>query len=262
MAKRRFNWKVAAVFVICIVVLAVTIISLRQWQRGRMAQTAYKQGLDAYENRLWEKAADNLGRYLATDAANIEILSKYAQCQLNIRPLIAGNIRQAAAAYRKILRTDKTNLRALEKLTGLYLQTNNAAEAELIARRYLQKNKSPEIRTMLAMAMAKQRKFKEASSQLTDVIKDYPNYVVAYEILARLTEQQPDDSGVGQPPGVVGDVADNCVVELVGAKVAAGHDGDRPQHVQEADNDEEPRPTHGKDSERSGVGLESAEVHV
>ena len=109
MAKRVFNWRPAIVLAISLAVLAVTIFGLRKWQRNRMAYTARQTGLKAYSNRMWEGAARNLGRYLAVDPGNVAILLKYAEAQLNIRPLKHSNIQQAAATYRRILRVDRNN---------------------------------------------------------------------------------------------------------------------------------------------------------
>ena len=106
-----------------------------------MAYTAYEAGRQAYKNQIWHDAARNLGRYLAVNPGNIDILLKYAEAQLKIRPSSRSNIQQAAAAYRSVIRIDKNNKEASEKLIGLYLQLNIATEAELIARQYLQHNK-------------------------------------------------------------------------------------------------------------------------
>lgn len=197
MKKRHFNWKAVIVLVISLVVLVVTVFGLRQWQRNRLAYTARQAGLKAYENRLWENAVTNLGRYLAVNHGDTQILLKYAEAQLNIRPLKRNNIQQAVATYRTILRIDKNNLTAVEKLVSLYLQMNIPAEAELIALRYLQTDKNPKISTMLAMALAKQRKFAEAASQLQTVIQKHPEQILAYEVLGQLTEHRPEDFVAG-----------------------------------------------------------------
>lgn len=197
MKKRHFNWKAVIVLVISLVVLVVTVFGFRQWQRNRLAYTARQAGLKAYENRLWENAVTNLGRYLAVNHGDTQILLKYAEAQLNIRPLKRNNIQQAVATYRTILRIDKNNLTAVKKLVSLYLQMNIPAEAELIALRHLQTDKNPKISTMLAMALAKQRKFAEAASQLQTVIQKHPEQILAYEVLGQLTEHRHEDFVAG-----------------------------------------------------------------
>ncbi len=193
MTKRYFNWVLAIVLLIAAVVLVVTAFGLRKWQRKRMMYVAREIGLKAYENCVWEDAAKNLGRYLSIDSADVQILLKYAESQLSIRPIKRDNVQQAIAAYRSILRLDKNNSMAIEKLVGLYLQMNIAAEAELVAERYLQTNKNPTVRRMLAIALARQRRFKQAADQLQSIIQEHPEQVPAYEILGQLAESNPAD---------------------------------------------------------------------
>lgn len=193
MAKRRFNWILAIVLLIAFSVLAVTAFGLRKWQRNRMAYGAREAGLKAYEGQNWQDAAENLGRYLAVEQTNVEIMLKYARAQLNIRPLERGNIEQAVNSYRTILRIDRTNLAAAENLISLYLQMSIPAEAQLIAERYLQVDENPKIRRMLAVSMAEQRNFKEAAEQLQTIINDHPEQVQAYEAMGQLVERYPQD---------------------------------------------------------------------
>ena len=147
MRRARFNWKLAIVLVISLIVLITTVFGLRQWQRNRLAYNSRQVGLKAYENHIWQNAAANLGRYLAVNPDDVEILLKYAEVQLKIRPLKRNNIQQAAATYRSILRINRNDRAAAEQLISLYLQLNIPAEAELIARRYLHENKNPMIKT-------------------------------------------------------------------------------------------------------------------
>lgn len=193
MAKRHFNWTIAIVFIIALIVLAVTAFSLREWQRNRMGNEAREAGLKAYEEQNWQDAAKNLGRYLSIDKTNVEVLLKYAEAQLNIRPLKSNNVKQAELTYRAVLRIDKNNPVAADKLVGLYLKMNAPAEAQLIAERYLQTNKAPNIRRMLAISMARQRNIKEAAKQLQTIIEEHPEEVEAYGTLGQLIISRPDD---------------------------------------------------------------------
>ncbi len=212
MAKRYFNWKLAIVLVISIVVLGATAYALRQLQRGRRAEHGLEAGLEAYSQRQWQEAASQLGRYLAVNQDDTAVLLKYADAQLNIRPHKSNNIQQAIAAYRNILRIDKRNTEAVMKLTEIYLGFGMPGEAELIARRQLEENttsqedsegspngqpqaetktyKDPELRRMLALALVRQRKFNEAAEELKSIIEKHPEQVLAYETIGRFAEQQ------------------------------------------------------------------------
>ena len=191
MAKNKFNWKLTFIALIFLTVLSVTAVGLRKWQRNRMAYNARQTGLIAYKARQWDQAAKYLGRYLAVNRHDVEIFFKYAQAQLNIRPLKRGNMQQAIATYRAILRTDKDSRSATENLITLYMQINAPAEAELIATRYLSKNKDPIINTMLAISFAEQRKFDQAKKQFEFIIKDYPNHVIAYQAFSQFAKEHP-----------------------------------------------------------------------
>ena len=196
MAKRYFNWKLATVLVITLVVLGVTAFGMRRWQRSRRAEQGLALGNKAYDEHRWQEAASNLGRHLAVEQDDVPILLKYADAQLNIRPLKPGNIQQAIGAYRNALRVDKNNSEAAMKLTEMYLSMGMPGEAELIASRYLEENQGPELRRILAVALAGQRKFEEAAAELKNLITEHPEQILAYDTLSQLAEQRPKDFSV------------------------------------------------------------------
>ena len=193
MPGRYFNWKLAIVLVIGLVVLAATAFGLRQWQRTNRAEQGLSLGNKAYEEERWEEAASQLGRYISIQRENVEALLKYAQANLNIRPLKRNRLMQALQAYRNILRVEPGNSEAATKLTELYLVMGMAGEAELVAGRYLEDNENPELRRMLATALVRQRKFNEAAASLKGIVAKHPDQILAYDTLARLSEIRPDD---------------------------------------------------------------------
>jgi len=209
MARRYFNWKLAITLLLGLFVLGLTAYGLRQWQRTHRADRGLIAGEDAYKNCQWDIAAKHFGRYLSVVKNDVSVLLKYADSQLNIRPVQRGNIQQAINAYRIVLRQDKTNFQAATKLARLYLQLGMSGEADLIAKRQLgssddskekeksaqQTKRNPELCRILAVALAKQRKFDEANTFLKRHIDEQPDDVLAYEILAQIAEQQPENTG-------------------------------------------------------------------
>lgn len=195
MAKRYFNWKLAIVLLLGLVVLGATAVGLRWWQRSRRAEDALPRGREAYKQQRWEEAATYLGRYLAISRGDVGVLLKYADALLNIRPSTPNRVQGAIASYREALRIDKSNAEAAKKLTELYLTIGSPGEAELIITRQLEasEQKDPELRRLLALALAGQRKFAESAGELKNIITDDPNQVSAYETLGRLVEQRPGD---------------------------------------------------------------------
>ena len=193
MPKRSFNWKFVIVLVLAFAVMAITAYTLRQWNRGNRAATALELGSKAYEQGNWKDAADNLGRYISVMPDDVSVLLKYADAQLNIRPLKRNNVKQTINAYRQVLRKEKGDPKITEKLIEIYLQMNTPAEAEFIARESLKISQTPKIRRMLAMILIRQGMFKEASSELNLTVEKYPEEILAYEALAQLAEQFPED---------------------------------------------------------------------
>ncbi len=193
MPVRYFNWKLAIVLVIGFVVLGVGAFGLRQWRRTNRAEQGLVLGNEAYNEHRWEDAAENLGHYLAVERDDVSALLKYADAQLKIRPTKHNNVQQAIAAYRTVLRVDKDNSEAAMRLTDIYLGIGSPGEAELIARRRLETNRDPELHRILALALARQRKFKEAAAELKTIIQEHPEQILAYETLGQLIEQRPED---------------------------------------------------------------------
>ncbi|MHC4533297.1 MAG: tetratricopeptide repeat protein [Planctomycetota bacterium] len=193
MPRRYFNWKLAIVLIISIVVLGVTAVGLRQWQRTNRADQGLILGNKAYDDQKWEEAAKYLGHYIAVEQNDVPVLLKYAEAQLKIRPLRQSNFTHAESAYKNVLRMDKKNVKAALQLTELYLLANNPGEAELNASEYLENNDDPEIRRMLALALDEQNKFIEAAEQLKVIIREHEDQILAYEMLGKIIEQHPDD---------------------------------------------------------------------
>ncbi len=195
MPRRYFNWKLAIVLLISIVVLGVTAFGLRQWQRTNRADQGLILGNKAYDEQRWDEAAENLGSYLVIHQNDVPVLMKYAEAQLKIRPLKDSNRAHADRAYRNVLRIDKNHFKAALLLTELCLLRGMPGEAELIASKYIENNDNPEpdIRMMLASALAEQRKFSEASLHLENIIQEHPDQILAYEMMGQLVKNRPDD---------------------------------------------------------------------
>lgn len=195
MSVRYFNWKLAIVLAMGLAVLGVGAFTLRQWRRANRADQGLELGNQAYEERRWEDAAEHLGSYLAVEQNDTSALFKYAEAQLNIRPTKRNHVYQAVGAYRTILRSDKSNSEAAKQLAEIYLGIGSFGEAELITRRQIDLDPDAELHRMLALALAGQRKFKEAAAELKTIVQEHPEQVLAYEALGQLAERRLEDFG-------------------------------------------------------------------
>jgi len=193
MPGRYFNWKLAIVLVMSLIVLGVSAFGLRKWRRANRAEQGLVLGNKAYDEHKWEEAAEHLGSYIALERDNVPILLKYADAQLKIRPAKRNRFQQAIGAYRAVLRLDRDNTEAAMQLTEIYLSIGSPGEAELVARRQLETNPNPGLRRMLAHALIGQRKFEEAVVELKSILQEHPGEILAYETLGKLIEQRPGD---------------------------------------------------------------------
>lgn len=195
MAKRYFNWALAIVLVVAAVVLAVSAVALRGWQRKMRAERARPLAEEAYARGDWEEAARQFGRYVAIYGDDIERLLKYAEAQRNRRPLTAANVAHARAVYSSILRlpNGRDNREAAIALVELDLERSAFAEAETNAARFLENNDDPIVRRLHGTALRGLRRWSEAASVLADLIADHPDEVLAYEEIGTLAEVRPAD---------------------------------------------------------------------
>nr|MBP8305336.1 tetratricopeptide repeat protein [Phycisphaerae bacterium] len=222
MRRGYFNWKLALVLVLAVVVVAATAVGLRQYQKTGRAAAALKVGNAAYEQGDWDEAASNLGRYIGLHQEDVSALMKYAHAQLRRRPATGGHVQQAIAAYRNVLRADRSNAEAAQRLCEVYLAPAVASpgEAELIASRYLNDNPGPhpEIRYLLGAAMARLGRFDQARQEWAAVIEASPGYAPAYEAMGRLAEERPADAN--EPASHWFDLAVQRDPNSAGARIA------------------------------------------
>ncbi len=206
MAQRYFNWTLAIVLVVGVVVLAAAVLSLHQWQRSALAEQALPLGEQAFARGDWEEAATQLGRYLTINGDDVERLIMYGQAQLRVRPSTRATIEHAIAAYSAVLRLDGSQAEAARRLIEIYLGLSPAerligrspGEAELKARQFLEDHEDPTVRRLLVLALIQQRNFSEAQQELAGLIADHSDYVPAYEIMGILAAEYPEEAN--QPP--------------------------------------------------------------
>ncbi len=191
MPRRYFNWKLAIVLLLSLIVLGVTTFGLRKWRKMNSAENALAKGNQAYSEPNWQDAASYFGRYLAVVQNDVPVLMKYAEAQLNIRPMKNDNLKQAMNSYRIVLRVEPNNLDAARRLIEIDLLAGAYEEAGTIAKRQLAEAPDPVLARMYALALAGQRKFNEAAAELIDLCSKHPEQVQAYETMGRLIEQNP-----------------------------------------------------------------------
>lgn len=226
MATRYFNWKLAIVLVVAAFVFIVAAATLHRWQKSTRAEHALVRGQEAYAQRDWDGAADQLGRYLMVNGKDTAALISYAKAQLNRRPITGGNVQLAIQAYRGVLRDHPEDIETAKRLVQVYLSRpvlsfSSLADARSVAERHLDGQDDPALRRMLADALfyetearPGQKDYKPAAEQYAKVIEAYsqktgsnktdPNEILAYESIGRIAAIQPE-SVAGIRPDMAGD---------------------------------------------------------
>ncbi|MBN1817238.1 MAG: tetratricopeptide repeat protein [Sedimentisphaerales bacterium] len=200
----KINWKLLLVLFLATIVMAATIYGLRRWQVGGRAEQALARGIQAFEDKEWDTAADQLGRYVSMKPDDAEMLMKYAQAQLNRIPPKPEQLVQARNAYRQVLRLDESysidsiRREATLAVAQIYLQTggvSDAGEAQLVLERQLHSGPDNDLKRLLAAALEKQRKFAEAVALLKEIVAEDKTDILAYAMLGRLAESRPEFFG-------------------------------------------------------------------
>lgn len=201
MAQRYFNWTLAIVLLVGLVVLAAAALSLHRWQRSTLAEEALPLGEGAFAEGNWEEAATQIGRYLTINGNDVDRLLMYGEAQLKMRPSSSSGVQHAIAAYSSVLRMDSHHKEAAKRLIEIYLglspagmnQGRSPGEAELKARQFLETNDDPTIRRFLSLSLIQQRNFQDAQQTLAKLIADHPDHIEAYEVMGLLAAEHPED---------------------------------------------------------------------
>lgn len=193
MAFRRFNWKLVVVLILAIAALGITVIGLRSWNRTHRASMGLQKGKEAFDAGQWEAAANHYGQYLSVHRTDTAALKRYAQAHMNIRPVRKNSIDQAVNAYKQLLRLE-ADAESAKNLIEIDLLLNVPAEGEDTANKFLAQKSDSDVRRLLALCLAQQRKYDQAILELMRLIQQDPSQVLAYDILAKIAELKSDSS--------------------------------------------------------------------
>ena len=130
----KVNVKVLTILILITSAIVISLFAARQIRRSVFTKMYLKEGQKAYENNDWSAAYQNFKEYLGRNPNDLEILKKYAEARLSIRPLNSDAITEAVIAYRRIIQLDPLDETAYDKLAMLYTSIGNFEELAYIAR--------------------------------------------------------------------------------------------------------------------------------
>ncbi len=169
----KVNVKLIVILVLVAGALAISLVGARQTRRSILSERALKAGEMAFGEEDWPAAVQNYRKHLSRNPDNLEILRKYAEACLSVRPLDAVGIRGAISAYRRVIQLDPGDRTAYEKLALLYGGVGNFPELVSIARARLEHDPNDREATLwLAGALIGLDRRTEAQQTLQTFIED------------------------------------------------------------------------------------------
>ncbi|MDI9433022.1 MAG: hypothetical protein QM570_15005, partial [Planctomycetota bacterium] len=134
----KVNVKVLVILIVVIAALGVSLVVARQVRRNILSKRDLEAGTAAFEQGDETAAYKHFQEYLGRNPDDIEILKKYAQSRLLVRPLESPHVVQAIGAYRRVVQLDPGDEESYEKLAMIYASIGNASELAYIAGRWLE----------------------------------------------------------------------------------------------------------------------------
>ncbi|OHB67568.1 MAG: hypothetical protein A2Y76_15900 [Planctomycetes bacterium RBG_13_60_9] len=169
----RINVKLLVVLIVVTVALGVSLVAARQIHRSALSERALAAGEAAFGSKDWPAAVKNYRRYLGRNPDNIEILRKYAEACLSIRPLDAATVGGAISAYRRVMQLTSFDETACERLAMLYGSIGNFGELASIARARIEHDPNDRQGPLwLAEALIRLNKTAAARQTLQTLIED------------------------------------------------------------------------------------------
>ena len=168
----KINVKTLVILACIVIVLGVGAFTARHVRRNIIKRDALAAGQAALEKQDWATASEQLRRYLERAPDDIEILQKYGEVCLEVRPRTPETVGAAIGAYRRLLREAPEIMSTYDKLAELYSATRNMNELAYIANKCLKEQDPNHLNAplWLATSLVTQRKLNEAHNILEQFI--------------------------------------------------------------------------------------------
>ncbi len=168
----KINVVLLIILLVVVAALGVSLMAARQIRRSILTERSLTTGLTAFENKEWAAAVKSFREYLYRTPGDLEVLKKYAEACLLVRPLHSDTVAGAISAYRSILQIDPRDAAAYGKLSMLYTGIGNFEELAAVSRVQLVHDPNDrEAQLRLAEALIRLNKTAEARQTLQTLIQ-------------------------------------------------------------------------------------------
>ncbi len=130
----KVNVRLLIAMIVIVAVAGVALAVARHFWRGILSQKALAAGEAAFAQQDWPAAVQGFRQYLGGNPQDLEVLRKYAEALMAIRPPDRSTVAGAVAAYRRLLQLDPCDPIICEKLANLYTAIENHEELAAVAR--------------------------------------------------------------------------------------------------------------------------------
>jgi tetratricopeptide (TPR) repeat protein len=134
----KVNVKLLFILILVVAAIGSSLLAARQIRRNILSKKSLEAGEAAFEEKDWPVAYENFKEYLGRNPDDIEIIKKFAQARLSIRPLDGIAISEAISAYRRVMQLSPVDEVAFDRLVALYSSIENFEELAYIARTRLE----------------------------------------------------------------------------------------------------------------------------
>lgn len=209
----KVNVRLLLTLIVVVLAAGVSLVTARQVFRRMHSQRVLAAGQAAFANEDWPAAARNFRDYLAHNPTDVEILKKYGQALLAIRPVTLDIARAAIGAYSQLVKMAPEEDVAYRELAALYEAMKQFESLAQVARTRLQYVPTDcEASLWLARAMISLKKTQEARQTLLSLIRTlesmpekHEEYVQACLLMSVLVGadrgQSSENAGRSEKPG-------------------------------------------------------------
>ncbi|MEP0843778.1 MAG: hypothetical protein HRF43_13830 [Phycisphaerae bacterium] len=190
----RVNFRFLTLFVLVIALLAGGAAGGYKLRSRVIARRALEAGKAALDRRDWVEACKHLKQYLVRHPEDPEMLARYAEANLSLRPLEPEHLVAAAAAHRVLFR--RMNVEASgRELTRLYMALGKYSEAAYICELRLERNpREQEARWVLAQTRQARGQYPEAINDLVALLGEGYQEPGAFVTLVECLQHQRGDA--------------------------------------------------------------------
>ena len=186
--QQRLNIKVVVVLVLVLGLLGAAVGLGHQVRKRKVAEEALAKGLGAYAQGRWDRACAHLKFYLSKYPTDNNVLRRYGEANLKVRPIERDNIGAAIGAFRILVEKPNADPALFEELMKLYYKVGDYIECGYVADRRLTTAPDDQEATLWkAKAMLKTHRRKDAEDLLAELIQNAPEHVPAYVTMSELS---------------------------------------------------------------------------